>query len=100
MAALLAATAMTATQAQTPTDAVEVYAAGSLREALTEIAAGYEARNAAKVTLTFGASGLLRERIEKGAGAHVFASADTDHPQRLALAGAWAAPVIFVRNAL
>lgn len=103
MAALLAtaaATAMSATQAQTPTDVVQVYAAGSLREALAEIVAGYEARNAARVMLTLGASGLLRERIEKGAGAQVFASADTDHPQRLAQAGGWNAPVILVRNAL
>ena len=77
-----------------------VYAAGSLREVLTAIASEHEARTGQKIALTFGASGLLRERIEKGEPAQVFASADTDHPQRLAAAGGWQAPVVFTRNAL
>jgi len=85
---------------EAPGAAVQVYAAGSLREALTQIAREHEARTGQKVTLTFGASGLLRERIEKGEGAQVFASADTDHPQRLAARGGWQAPVVFTRNAL
>lgn len=79
---------------------VQVYAAGSLREAFTDIARDHEARTGQKVALTFGASGLLRERIEKGEPAQVFASADTDHPQRLAARGGWQAPVVFTRNAL
>lgn len=79
---------------------VQVYAAGSLREAFTEIARDHEARTGQKVALTFGASGLLRERIEKGEPTQVFASADTDHPQRLAARGGWQAPVVFTRNAL
>ena len=80
--------------------AVQVYAAGSLREALTEIAGDYQARTGQPVALTFGASGLLRERIEKGEAAQVFASADMAQPQRLADDGGWQAPVVFVRNAL
>ena len=79
---------------------VRVYAAGSLREALTTIARDHEARTGQKIALTFGASGLLRERIEQGEGAQVFASADTAHPQRLAAAGGWQAPVVFTRNQL
>jgi molybdate transport system substrate-binding protein len=81
---------------------LRVYAAGSLREALTEVARAYEARTGVNTQLTFGASGLLRERIEKGEPAQVFASADTQHPQRLyAMAGnAWAQPTLFVRNQL
>lgn len=79
---------------------MQVYAAGSLREAFTAIAADYEARTGQKVVLSFGASGLLRERIEKGEGAQVFASADTDHPQRLAARGGWQAPQVFTRNSL
>lgn len=82
------------------TEPLQVYAAGSLREVFTEIARDHEARTGQKIALTFGASGLLRERIEKGEGAQVFASADTQHPQRLASAGAWAAPTVFVRNSL
>lgn len=79
---------------------VQVYAAGSLREAFTTIARDHEARTGQKVALTFGASGLLRERIEKGEPAQVFASADTNHAQRLATGGGWQAPVVFTRNAL
>lgn len=81
---------------------LRVYAAGSLREALTEAARAYETRTGARIELTFGASGLLRERIEKGEPAQVFASADTQHPQRLhAMAGsAWVQPTLFVRNQL
>jgi molybdenum ABC transporter molybdate-binding protein len=79
---------------------LQVYAAGSLREAFTAIAADYEARTGQEVVLSFGASGLLRERIEKGEGAEVFASADTDHPQRLAARGGWQAPQVFTRNSL
>jgi ABC-type molybdate transport system substrate-binding protein len=77
-----------------------VYAAGSLREVLTEIARAHEGRTGQKVVLTFGASGLLRERIEKGEAAMVFASANTEHPQRLANSGAWAPHQVFVRNSL
>jgi len=79
---------------------LQVYAAGSLRSAVTAIAKDFEARTGNKVALTFGASGLLRERIEKGEAAQVFASADTDHPQRLARQGGWLTPQVFVRNTL
>lgn len=79
---------------------LQVYAAGSLREAFTAIAADYEAHSGQKIALSFGASGLLRERIEKGEGAQVFASADTDHPQRLAARGGWLTPQVFTRNSL
>jgi len=79
---------------------VNVYAAGSLRGALTAIANDYEAGTGQKIALTFGASGLLRERIEKGEAAQVFASADNKHAQRLARQGGWAASTPFVRNIL
>ena len=93
-------TAVRAPEAVTSPPAIQVYAAGSLREALTDIARDHEARTGQKVALTFGASGLLRERIEKGEGAQVFASADTQHPQRLASAGGWKPHAVFVRNGL
>ncbi|EJE52994.1 ABC-type molybdate transport system, periplasmic component [Acidovorax sp. CF316] len=80
--------------------ALQVYAAGSLREVFTEVAAAHQARTGQPVELSFGASGLLRERIEQGAPAQVFASADTQHPARLAARGGWQAPVVFVRNGL
>lgn len=81
-------------------DPVVVYAAGSLRDALGEVARDHESRTGQKLSLSFGPSGLLRERIEKGEAAQVFASADTRHPQRLADAGGWQPPRVFVRNGL
>lgn len=81
-------------------DPIAVMAAGSLREVLTEIARDHEARTSQKLALSFAASGLLRERIEKGEAAQVFASADMGHPQRLADAGGWSIPRVFARNQL
>lgn len=98
--AALLLSACAASPPRAVSEPLSVYAAGSLREALTAIAADYEARSGRKVALTFGASGLLRERIENGEGAQVFASADTEHPQRLAAHGGWLAPQVFARNSL
>lgn len=75
---------------------VQVYAAGSLREAFHEVAR----TQGGGLALTFGAAGLLRERIERGEGAQVFASADLRQPQRLAAQGGWTQPVVFARNSL
>lgn len=100
VAALAACSSMHSAAPAASAEPVRVYAAGSLREALTTIARDYETRTGQKVALTFGASGLLRGRIEQGEPAQVFASADTDHPQRLAAAGGWQAPVVFTRNQL
>jgi ABC-type molybdate transport system substrate-binding protein len=84
-------------------ETIRLYAAGSLRPALTEVARAFEADAGGKhkVETTLGASGLLRERIESGEAAHVFASADTGHPKRLADQGRAVPPVrIFARNEL
>jgi ABC-type molybdate transport system substrate-binding protein len=84
-------------------ETVNLYAAGSLKAALTEVAKAFEqARGGAvRVATTFGPSGLLRERIEKGEPAHVFASADTSHPKRLADQGRTRGAVrVFARNQL
>lgn len=96
----LASAASAQTALQNSADPVQVYAAGSLRGPMTKIASEYQERTGQKIILTFGASGLLRERIEKGEPVGVFASADTTHPQRLADGGSWHAPVVFVRNAM
>ena len=79
---------------------VQVYSAGSLGGALTAIAADYEQQTGQKIALTFGASGILRERIEKGELAQVFTSADTSHPAKLAADGQWQPQQVFVRNTL
>lgn len=79
---------------------VQLYAAGSLRSAMTEIVQAFNAAGGPAVSATYGASGLLRERIEKGEPAEVFASADVGNPQALARAGRAATPVVFARNRL
>ena len=89
--------------ASSQTIPIRLYAAGSLRVALTEVARDFEAHGGGryKVEPTFGASGLLREKIEAGELAHVFASADTGHPSKLAEQGRTVAPTtIFARNEL
>jgi ABC-type molybdate transport system substrate-binding protein len=84
-------------------ETVNLYAAGSLKAALTEAVKAFEKGKggAVRVESTFGPSGLLRERIEKGEPAHVFASANTSHPKRLAEQGRAAGrPSVFARNQL
>jgi ABC-type molybdate transport system substrate-binding protein len=81
-------------QAQEP---VRLYAAGSLRAALDEVARAF---TEAKVDAVYGASGLLRERIAKGEPAEVFASANMEHPQSLESAGRGGPVKLFARNRL
>jgi len=83
-------------------ETVRLFAAGSLKAAMADIAAAYEAgAEGEHVETVLGASGLLRERIENGETAHLFASADIGHPKRLADQGRTATPVaIFARNQL
>jgi molybdate transport system substrate-binding protein len=81
-------------------DPVRLYAAGSLKAALTDVAKAYEGAYGMPVEVEFAASGLLRERIEGGAPVDVFASANMQHPQTLMAAG-WGGPVaLFARNQL
>jgi molybdate transport system substrate-binding protein len=78
-----------------------VYAAGSLRAALTDIAGAFEAAEPGRrVRLNFGASGLLKDRLVAGERADVFASANMEHPQALADAGRAAPAQRFARNRL
>jgi len=81
-------------------DAVRVYAAGSLRQPLTAIAERFTAQYAVPVKLEFGASGLLRERLERGEPADVFASANMEHPTMLSKQGKAGPVVLFARNEL
>ena len=79
---------------------VMLYAAGSLRTALTEVAVAFEAASGQKVQAKYGASGPLRDEIAGGARAEVFASANMEHPQALAAAGKSGPVVLFARNRL
>lgn len=79
---------------------LRVLAAGSLREVMGVIAEQYG--NATGVTLSegFGPSGVLRERIENGARADLFASADMGNPLTLLEERHALRVVMFTRNAL
>ena len=82
------------------TDVVRLYAAGSLRDALTEIAGAFETASGIKIDATYGPSGILKAQIAAGANAHVFASANMEHPRALAQAGKSGSVVLFARNRL
>ena len=79
---------------------VMLYAAGSLRSALTEVAGAFEAASGHKVQAKYGPSGTLKDEIAGGARADVFASANMEHPQALASAGKSGPVVLFARNRL
>ena len=81
-------------------DGVSLYAAGSLRDALTEIARAFEAAGGPAVRTKFGPSGLLKDEIAAGAPADVFASANMEHPQALAASGKGTPVILFTRNRL
>lgn len=79
---------------------VSIHAAGSLKAVIGEIATAYGAANAAHVTARFGASGLLRQRIETGQRPDLFFSADLHHPSQLYEAGLAGPPRAIVSNTL
>ncbi len=99
-AAALLAAAGAATHGQSDRE-LRVHAAGSLRAALTEVAQAFErSEPGVRVRFTFGASGLLKDRIAAGERTDVFASANMEHPQALASAGQAGAVQRFARNAM
>lgn len=78
----------------------KVYAAGSLRAALTEAATAFRVVGGGNIAFEFGPSGILRDRLAKDERADLFASANMEHPKALADAGK-AQPVRrFARNKL
>lgn len=79
-------------------DPVQLYAAGSLKDALTDVAKAFEAKTGGKVEMKFGPSGALENEIAGAAKAQVFASANMEHPQALHDAGKSGPVVRFARN--
>ncbi len=81
-------------------ETLQLYAAGSLKAALTESAAAFEKAYQTKIDARFGPSGMLKDAILAGEKPDIFASANMEHPKALASAG-WGGPVvIFTRNKL
>ena len=81
-------------------DDIQLYAAGSLRGALTEVAKAFEAQTGQHVPAKFGPSGALKDEIANGAKADVFASANMEHPMALGAAHKSGPVYLFARNQL
>ena len=84
---LVALAACSPTPSSRPEDTVTVFAAASLTDALTEIAADYERAGGPRVRLSFAASGAVARQVEAGAPADVVILADPIWMDRLAAAG-------------
>ena len=98
-AAVIAVTATATAPARAET--VEVFAAGSLRCVVSDLANEVSAAFHIQVNASFGGSGSMRERIEKGEKADVLLSADLGSPHKLESEGRTFVPVIaFARNRL
>jgi len=81
-------------------DNIQLYAAGSLRSALTDAAKAFEVSTGHQVQAKFGPSGLLKKEIADGAKADLFAAADMEYPQALNDLNKSGPVVRFARNRL
>jgi molybdate transport system substrate-binding protein len=81
-------------------DEIRLYAAGSLRGALTDVSAAFATATGHHVTVKFGPSGVLKDEIANGANADVFASANMAHPTALSEAHKSGPVYLFARNRL
>src|SRR5215471_19857736 len=100
MRALTILLAMGLMTGSTAAETIQLYAAGSLKLALTEVARSYEGTTGNKVEAKYGASGLLKNEISSGAKADVFASANMEHPRALHDEKKSGPVVRFARNSL
>lgn len=66
---------------------VKIFAAASLKTALEDVAARYEAATGDKLTLVFAGTPALAKQIQEGAPADLFFSASTDWMDKLTKAG-------------
>jgi molybdenum ABC transporter molybdate-binding protein len=92
--------AMIAMTTPAAAETVSLYAAGSLKAALTDVGKAFAAAAGNAVEGKFGPSGLLRKEIAGGAPAHVVASANMAHPKALHDAGKSGPVTMFTRNKL
>jgi molybdate transport system substrate-binding protein len=89
------------TRPQAISGGVTVFAAASLKEAFTTLAAQFEAAHpGVKVKLSFGASSTLAQQIKQGAPADVFASASPKNMQQVTVAGRASSSIDFAKNVM
>jgi len=99
VAAALAAIATTVGPSLARAETVEIYSAGSLRGVVGDLTQTAASSFDIQVKATFGGSGSLRERIEKGEKPDLFLSADVGSPRKLHTQGRTVVPAIaFARN--
>jgi molybdate transport system substrate-binding protein len=99
LAAVLGLFAFSAVTAAAQPEAVRIFAAGSLRGVVTDLAAVAGPALGVEVEPNFGGSGAMRERIEKGDPADLLMSADLASPRKLESQGRTTVPIIpFARN--
>ncbi len=97
--AILFAAAVLATPAPAQPAPVTLFAAGSLRGVVADLSKEMSESLGVRMEASFGGSGLMRERIEKGDKADLLLSADLGSPQKLASLHRTTLPVIaFARN--
>jgi ABC-type molybdate transport system substrate-binding protein len=74
-------------------ETVEIFSAGSLRTVWNDVAQQAPTALGIEVKPSFGGSGLMRERIEKGEKPDLFTSADLGSPRKLQAQGRTVVPV-------
>ncbi len=79
---------------------ITIYAAASLTNVLSEAADVFHEKTGIEVVLGFGSSGTLRQKIEAGAPADIYASASIQHVDMLIKEGFIPDYTIFARNRL
>ena len=81
-------------------DTFKVMSAGSLRAALTDLLQRFPLQSDTMDPPEFGSSGLMRQKIENGATADIFTSADMEQPRRLAAGHPERLVIHFARNSM
>jgi molybdate transport system substrate-binding protein len=92
---ILLALAMTA---RAQSGELVLYGAGSLREAMAQIATLFGGAHGVAVSAQFGPSGRMRERTENGEHVDIFTSADIGHARKLVEDGRASVMTMFARN--
>jgi len=95
---MIAVIGLTMMSASAQADELVVYGAGSLREAIGQIAKEFGQAHGLAVATQFGPSGRMRERIEHGERVDLFASADVGHARKLVQDGRASVMAVFARN--
>lgn len=81
-------------------ESLQVFAASSLSESFKELGNLYQTRHGVTPAFNFAATNELRQQIEHGASADVFAAASQEEMDKAVQAGLVEAPRVFARNRL